>query len=75
MKINFDGAIFSAKNKSGLRIVIRDSTSLVIASCFQLLLQAYLASEDEALAAAKALTFAKEVGVSKVILEVIRRCL
>jgi len=37
MKINFDGAIFSVENKSGIGIVILDSSSLVIASRSQLL--------------------------------------
>lgn len=64
MKINFDGAIFSAENKFRIGIVILDSSSLVIASCSQLLPQAYLASE-----VAKTLSFAQEVGVSKAILE------
>ncbi|KAL0008559.1 hypothetical protein SO802_010061 [Lithocarpus litseifolius] len=50
-------------------IVIRDSAGLVIASCSQLLPQAYLTCEVEALAAMKALTFAQVVGVSKAILE------
>lgn len=58
MKINFDGAIFSAKNKSGLGIVIRDSAGLVIASCSQLLPQACLTCEVEVLVAVKVLTFA-----------------
>jgi len=44
----FDGAIFSVENKSGLGIVIRDSVGLAIASCTQLLLQAYLTCEVEA---------------------------
>ena len=64
MKINFDGAIFSAENKFRIGIVILDSSSLVIASCSQLLPQAYLASE-----VAKTLIFAQEVGVSRAILE------
>ena len=44
----FDGAIFSVENKSGLGIVIHDSAGLVIASCTQLLPQAYLTFEVEA---------------------------
>ena len=32
-KINFDGAIFFDENKSGISIVIRDNSSLVIVSC------------------------------------------
>lgn len=69
MKINFDGATFSAENKFGNGVVIRDSSGLVIASCSKLLPQAYHASEVEALVAVQALVFAQEVGVSKAILE------
>ena len=65
----FDGAIFFLESKSGLGIVIRDNAGLVIASCSQLLPQAYLTCEVEALAAVKALTFAQVVGISKAILE------
>ena len=60
---------FSVENKSGIGVVIRDSSGLVIASCSKLLPQAYHASEVEALAAMQALVFAQEVGVSKAILE------
>ena len=60
---------FFLESKSGLGIVIRDNAGLVIASCSQLLPQAYLTCEVEALAAVKALTFAQVVGISKAILE------
>ena len=33
MKINFDGAVFSSENKSGIGMVIRNSADLVMASC------------------------------------------
>ena len=60
---------FFLESKSGLGIVIRDNAGLVIASCSQLLPQAYLTCEVEALASVKALTFAQVVGISKAILE------
>ena len=50
-------------------MVVRNSSSQVIASCSQILPQAYGVEEVEALAAAKALLFAKEIGVSRAILE------
>lgn len=35
MKINFDGAVFSKENRSGIRVVIRNSEGLVLASLSQ----------------------------------------
>ncbi|XP_075645829.1 uncharacterized protein LOC142616999 [Castanea sativa] len=68
-KINFDGAVFSGENKSGIGVVIRDSAGLVIASCSKKLQQAYGSAEVEALAAATALSFAADVGVNRAVLE------
>ena len=69
MKINFDGAVFSSENRSGTGVVIRNSAGLVMASCSQCLSQAYSNDEVEAFAAAKALSFAAEIGISKAVLE------
>ena len=60
MKINLDGAVFSDENKSGINVVIRDCSGLVIASCSEIVQQAYNSSEIEALAAATALSFATD---------------
>ena len=68
-KINFDGAAFSSENKSSIRVVIRDSSSFVIASCSKKLQQAYSSAEVEALAAATALSFADDIGINRAILE------
>ncbi|XP_075665465.1 uncharacterized protein LOC142635144 [Castanea sativa] len=68
-KINFDGAVFTGENKSGIGIVIRDRSGLVIASCSKKLQQAYSSAEVEALAAATALSFAADIGINKAILE------
>ena len=69
VKINLDGAVFSDENKSGINVVIRDCWGLVIASCSQIVQQAYNSSEIEALAAATALSFAIDIGINKAILE------
>ena len=69
VKINFDGAVFASENKAGIGVVLRNSSSLVIASWSQILPQAYSVEEIEALAAAKALSFAAEIGVSRAVLE------
>ena len=69
MKINFDGAVFSGENKSGIRVVIRDCSGSVLASSSKKLPHALTGSEAEALAAVTALYFANELGVNKAVLE------
>ena len=69
VKINFDGAVFSKDNFSGVGAVIRDENGLVLGSCTKRLPQAYSAVEVEALAAATALALAKDLGVTWAILE------
>ena len=69
VKINFDGAVFSKDKRSGVGAVIRDENGLVLGSCTKLLPQAYSAVEVEALAAATALTLARDLGMQRVILE------
>ena len=69
VKINFDGAVFSKDNLSGLGAVIRDEYGLVLGSCSKLLPQAYSAMVVEALAAATALALAEDLGMTRVILE------
>ena len=49
--------------------MIRDENGLVLGSCTKLLPQAYSAVEVEALAAATALTLARDLGMQRVILE------
>ena len=69
MKINFDGAVFSSANAAGIGMVIRNNSGQVITSCSQQLSQAYNGNEIEALAAAKAVSFAAEIGITKAVLE------
>ena len=69
MKISFNRATFSSENRSSIGVVIRNGVGLVIALCSQCLPQAYSNDEVEALAVAKALSFATEIGISKVVLE------
>ena len=65
VKTNFDGAVFFNENKAGLGVIIRDSSDLVLASCSEILSKAYTSNEVEALAWAKTLSFAKELGITK----------
>ena len=69
IKINFDGAVFSSDNAAGIGVVIRNSSGQVIASCSQQLSQAYSSNKIEALATAKAVSFAVKIGITKAILE------
>ena len=47
VKINFDGAVFSSTNQSGVGVVIRDAHGLVLASYLRKLPKAYRAVEVE----------------------------
>ena len=68
-KINFDRAIFIGNNCSGLRVVVHDKEGLAIASMATRVPQQLQPIEIEALAAYKAIVFAKELGLSQVVLE------
>ena len=69
VKINFDGAVFSASNMFGIGVVIWDSNGAVLASCSQKIPQAYKVEEIKLLVALKALSFAFELGFRSAILE------
>ena len=69
IKINFDGAVCSKANMSGVGAVIKDDKGAILASCSEKIPQAYNADEIEALAARKALSFAADLGFQSAILE------
>ena len=69
VKLNFDGAVCSKNKRAGVGVVVRDTNGLVLASCAKPVPQPYKAAEVESLAAAKALSFATELGFRRVILE------
>ena len=69
VKINFNGAVFDSSHSSGVGAVIRNHNEAVMASCAEILNQAYKAEEIEALAALKALQFAFDLGFQNAILE------
>ena len=68
-KINYDGALSIADNKSGIGIVVWDCHGEVIASLIQQLDQAYQPVEVEAMAASKAVEFGSELGLHRAIIE------
>ena len=67
-KINYDGALSIADNKSGIGIVVRDCHGEVIASLIQKLDQAYQPVEVKAMAASKAVEFGNELGLHRAII-------
>ena len=62
-------AVFSNSNNSGIGVVIRNRKGLVITSLAQRLSQAYKAIEVEAMVAIRALEFAGEIGVDRIMVE------
>ena len=68
-KINYDGALSNADNKSGIGVVVRDYRGEVIASLVQQLDQAFQPVEIEALAACKAVEFGSELGLHRATVE------
>ena len=66
---NFDGAIFKTENKSGIGITIQDHQGSLIVVLSQQVPCTYQVLEIEALAAARAVQFGTEGGVSVAMLE------
>ena len=69
MKINFDGAIFAKEKSSSMGVIIWDRKGLVIAFMATRIPQQLRLIEIEAMAASKALEFARELGIAKAVLE------
>uniref|UniRef100_A0A2N9GPD6 Uncharacterized protein n=1 Tax=Fagus sylvatica TaxID=28930 RepID=A0A2N9GPD6_FAGSY len=68
-KMNFDGAIFKDSNSGGIGVVIRDNTGQVIATLSQKVFGTHTVEMIEALAARRAIIFAREVGIDNVEVE------
>ena len=62
-KVNFDGAIFKESNAGGIGVVIWDNAGMVIATLSQKVHGIHTMDMIEALAAKRAIIFAKEVGL------------
>ena len=69
MKINFDGAIFAEEKSSSMGVIIWDRKGLVIAFMATRIPQQLRLIKIEAMAASKALEFARELGIAKAVLE------
>jgi ribonuclease HI len=68
-KINFDGAIFKESKSRGIGVVIQDNTGMVIATLNQKVHGTHMVEMIKALAARRAIIFAKEVGIDDVEVE------
>jgi ribonuclease HI len=68
-KANFDGAFSKETNEGGIGVVIRDQAGLPIATLTQKLPATHSIEITEALAARRAILFAKEVGLTNVVFE------
>ncbi|XP_050277977.1 uncharacterized protein LOC126719473 [Quercus robur] len=69
LKINFDGALFRDINKVGLGVVIRNDHGQVLASLSEQIQLPFSSDLVEAMAAARAISFAHELSLSNYILE------
>ena len=69
LKINFDGALFKDINKVGLGVIIRDNHGQVLASLSKQIQLPCSSNLVEAIAAARAISFAHDLSLSNYILE------
>ncbi|XP_075645797.1 uncharacterized protein LOC142616950 [Castanea sativa] len=69
LKLNFDGAVFSELGKVGFGVVVHDCQGKAIASLLEQALLPFSLVIVEAMAAARAMSFAQELGISKFMLE------
>ena len=69
LKLNFDGAIFPELGKPGLGVVVHDSHGNAIASLSKQASLPFSPVIVKAMAAAKAITFAQELGINEFMLE------
>ncbi|XP_075669971.1 uncharacterized protein LOC142639714 [Castanea sativa] len=68
-KVNFDALAFKASNLAGIEVIIRDWRGEAIAALSMPIPLSYNVNELEALACHKAVQFAGEIGLRKVIFE------
>ena len=68
-KLNFDGASFPELDKAGLGVVVHDSQGSMIASLSEQAPLPFSSDIVEAMAAARALVFAQELGITEFVLE------
>ncbi|XP_075665304.1 uncharacterized protein LOC142634963 [Castanea sativa] len=69
IKVNFDGALFKDIGKAGIGVIIRDSNGQALASMSEQASLPFSPDIAEAMAAARAVSFAQELGYTSFILE------
>ncbi|XP_075655236.1 uncharacterized protein LOC142625472 [Castanea sativa] len=69
IKVNFDSALFKDIGKAGLGVIIRDNNGQAIASLSEQASMPFSPDIVEAMAAARALSFAQDLGYTSFILE------
>ena len=69
VKINFDGAMFGESDEAGLRVVIRNSKSEVLAALSEKIQKPTTVEVLELLAAKRAVSFSLETGFTKSVFE------
>ena len=67
--MNYDDAIFLEVGRVGIRVVIRNSDGVVMASLSQQIPQLATVAQVEALAARRAVKFALEIGITSPVFE------
>ena len=68
-KANFDGAVFQELGEAGLGVVVRDHEGTVIGAFSERIALPPTVEDVEAMAGRRAISFAKELGLPKVIFE------
>ena len=68
-KVNFDAAVFRTSNTVGLGVVVRDSSGAVIGVLSVPISLGSSVAELEALACLRAVQFASEIGLTRVVFE------
>ena len=58
VKVNFDGVVFKDLGEVGIRVVVRDSQGLVLASMSEKILLPQFVTDVEAMVAVRAVNFA-----------------
>lgn len=69
MKVNFDGACFPKSDEAGIRVVVRNSDSEVMATMVEKIAKPPLVEVLKSLAARRTIVFTMEVGFHRVCLE------
>nr|POE71779.1 hypothetical protein CFP56_31880 [Quercus suber] len=68
-KVNFNGAVFREMQRAGVGVIVRNAEGCVLASMAETFHLPFSVAAVEVIAAKKALQFARDIGLSSIILE------